>query len=447
MTMDPGFLWGAATAAYQVEGAVSEDGRAPSIWDTFSHTPGKIERGETGDVACDHYHRLEEDVDLLADLGVNAYRFSISWPRVIPDGTGAPNIKGLGFYTELVDRLVDKGIAPVPTLYHWDLPQALEAQGGWRNRETAVAFARYAALCAESLGDKVMQWATLNEPWCSAFVGHWHGRHAPGRRNIEEAFVVAHHLLVAHGWAVESMRAVRPHGRYGIVLNSLPYRPAPGVDFKAVGAAIETLDEIGTGMFYGGVMSGEYPKSLLGLSPELAAAIQPNDMTSIAFPLDWLGVNYYSDTLLVPSDEQGFVYPFVTGVSASLPENPTEMGWALTPHGLTDFLVMLHDRFPSLPPLYVTENGAAYDDPATSDGRICDDRRIDYLSTHIDAVAAASAAGVDLGGYFVWSLLDNFEWSYGYRMRFGLIHVDFETLKRTKRDSFFWYRDRIAASG
>ena len=444
MTEASDFLWGVATAAYQIEGAVAEGGRGPSIWDTFSHTPGRTERGATGDVACDHYRRVEQDVDLMRALGVDAYRFSIAWPRVVPDGAGAVNEEGLRFYSDLVDRLVDVGIRPVPTLYHWDLPQALEDRGGWRNRETVDAFAGYAAACVEALGDRVKQWATLNEPWCSSFVGHWHGRHAPGHHDIDEAFAAAHHLLLAHGRSVEAMRELRPECTYGIVLNSLPYRPAAGVDPSDVGRQVEMLDAVGTGLFYGGVLTGAYPSKVFDLSKSLSDVVRPDDMRVVGAPLDWLGVNYYSDTLVVPSDEKGFVYPFVDGISTQPPERPTDMGWALTPLGLTDFLVRLNRRYEGIPPIYVTENGAAYDDPIRADGTIADSRRIAYLETHIEALEAAIEAGVDVRGYFVWSLLDNFEWSYGYRMRFGLIHVDFDTLVRTNRDSFWWYRDRIA---
>lgn len=441
----PDFTFGVATAAFQIEGAVAEDGRGPSIWDTLSHTPGRIERDDNADVACDHYHRVAEDVALMADLGIDAYRFSIAWPRIFPEGDGDPNPAGLAFYSDLVDRLIANGITPYPTLYHWDLPQPLEDRGGWRRRQTADDFARYAATCVEHLGDRVTHWATLNEPWCSAILGHWAGIHAPGHHDIDEAFVATHHLLLGHGRALTAMRNLRPHHSYGIALNANPYRPADGVDPDSIADAKQLLDDAGTGLYYDPVLTGSYPNSMIETSSALAEAVRPGDLVEIGQPLDWLGVNYYFEIGLRPSEEKGFTYPFVDGVSAVSPDAPTDMGWGVTPTGLTAFLLDIRDRVGPLPPIYITENGAAYDDPIV-DGRIADQLRIDYLRSHLAAVVAATDAGVEVAGYFVWSLLDNFEWSFGYRMRFGLVHVDFDTLKRTPRDSYFWYRDHIAAA-
>jgi beta-glucosidase len=445
-----GFLWGAATAAYQIEGAVRNEGRGPSVWDTFSHTEGKVAHGHNGDVACDHYHLMEHDVAMMADLGLQAYRFSIAWSRVMPEGRGAVNADGIAFYRRLVAALLDHGITPCPTLFHWDLPQGLEDIGGFRNRDTVAWFADYAALMVRELGGQVRMWSTFNEPWCYAYLGHASGVHAPGLTDPRAAVTVAHHQLLAHGLALQAMRAERDDLQLGIVINAQPVRsegspPAPP-------EALRTIDAIHNRWWLDATLRGEYPAELLTDYGDLADAIQPGDIARIAQPLDWIGLNYYNDILVrgLAEDEapQGMAaYPTVTGVRPSeLRPVHTDMGWPLTPEGLSNLLVRLRDEYPQLPPIYITENGAAYDDPVV-DGACHDARRIEYLHAHLQALADALDRGVDLRGYFVWSLLDNFEWALGYDKRFGLVHVDFETLVRTPRDSAHWYHEVIRRNG
>jgi beta-glucosidase len=443
------FLWGAATASYQIEGGVAADGRGPSIWDDFSHTPGKTANGDTGDVACDHYHRVDSDVALMSELGLQSYRFSISWSRVMPDGRGTVNGAGLAFYDRLVDRLLEAGIVPCPTLFHWDLPSALESIGGFRNRDTTSWFADYAALMARELGDRVSMWSTFNEPWCHAYLGHAAGYHAPGLRDDRAAVTVAHHELLAHGRAVEAMRAERDGLQLGIVINPSNVRregnpPASDDDMRRI-------DAIHNRWWFDPILTGSYPADIIDDFGQLADSIQAGDTDQIAQPLDWIGINYYFDILVrgVGDDDASNrmrAYPTVVDTTES-PVRPehTDMGWPLTPEGFTDLLVRLRDDYPALPPVYITENGCAYDDPVI-DGRCADPRRISYLDDHLRAVHAAIDAGVDVRGYFQWSLMDNFEWALGYDKRFGLVHVDFDSLERTPRDSAYWYRDVIKAN-
>lgn len=445
----PGFVWGAATAAYQIEGAAREGGRGRSVWDDFSHTEGKIARGHTGDVACDHYHRMDDDVALMAELGLDSYRFSISWSRVMPDGRGRVNPEGLAFYHRLVERLLERDIVPCPTLFHWDLPSGLEEIGGFRNRDTCSWFADYAALMAQELGDRVTMWSTFNEPWCYAYLGHAAGVHAPGLRDPRAAVAVAHHQLLAHGYAIQAMRSERAGLRLGIVINPSPIRsegsPAAGDDL------VDLVDGIHNRWWFDGVLRGEYPADVLDRFGPLADVVQPGDLRHVAEPLDWIGVNYYFDILLRgvrPDDTAPPLpqYPTVGGIRESdLRPAHTDMGWPITPDGFTELLVRLRDDYPNLPPVYVTENGCAYDDPVVA-GRCADPRRIEYLDLHLRALADAIDEGVDVRGYYLWSLMDNFEWAAGYDRRFGLVHVDFETLERTWRDSAHWYRDVIAAN-
>ena len=441
-----GFLWGAATAAYQIEGAAHEGGRGPSVWDDFSHTEGKVANGDTGDVACDHYHRLEEDVAIMADLGLTAYRFSISWSRVLPDGRGKPNAEGLAFYHRLVELLLANDIVPCATLFHWDLPSALEEHGGFRNRDTVGWFADYATLMARELGDRVTMWSTFNEPWCYAFLGHAAGVHAPGLRDDRAAITVAHHEQLAHGLALQAMRAERDGLELGVVINATNVKsegtpPAPQ-------DALRRIDAIQNRWWFDPIFKGAYPADILEDFGDLADAIQPGDVEHIAQPLDWLGINYYFDGLfrgLADEDPTPRVraYPTATGVTqAPLREVHTDMGWPITPEGFTELLVRVHDDYPNHPPIYITENGCAYDDPVV-DGRCADPRRIDYLDLHLRALKDAIDAGVDVRGYFQWSLLDNFEWAFGYDKRFGIVHVDFDTQQRTLRDSAHWYREVI----
>jgi beta-glucosidase len=445
-----GFLWGAATASYQIEGAAREGGRGQSVWDTFSHTEGKVAKGDTGDVACDHYHRVESDVAMMADLGLRSYRFSIAWPRVMPDGRGRVNAEGLAFYHRLVELLLDNDITPCATLFHWDLPQGLEDIGGFRNRDTVSWFADYAALMARELGDRVTMWSTFNEPWCYAYLGHVGGYHAPGLVDAKAGVTVAHHEQLAHGLALQAMRSERDGLALGVVINPSPVRsegsPAAEPD------EIRKIDGIHNRWWFDSILKGAYPDDILDDLGPLADAIQHGDNEQIAQPLDWMGINYYFDMLvrgLRPDDTADRMrnYPTVTR-TAQADERPvhTDMGWPITPDGFTELLVRLHSDYPNMPPIYITENGCAYDDPVIA-GRCADPRRIEYLDLHLRAVKDAIDEGVDIRGYYQWSLMDNFEWALGYDKRFGLVHVDFDTLERTPKDSAYWYREVINRNG
>ncbi|MFF2078258.1 glycoside hydrolase family 1 protein [Kitasatospora sp. NPDC058162] len=456
------FLWGAATAAYQIEGAVDVDGRTPSIWDTFSRTPGRTAGGDTGDRATEHYHRYRQDVRLMSELGLGAYRFSVSWPRVQPTGRGPAVERGLDFYRRLVDELLEHGIEPAVTLYHWDLPQDLEDIGGWPNRNTAERFADYATLVAEALGDRVGIWTTLNEPWCSAFLGYGSGVHAPGRADWTAALRAAHHLNLGHGRAVEALRAALPRqARIAVSLNLHEVRPLTGS--AADREAARRIDAVGNRVFTGPMLDGEYPADLLLDTARLVdwgELIHEGDLATIARPIDVLGVNYYNPTVASALPEgpapgaatasdaghgDGAQSPFAGCADVLFHRAPgprTEMGWPIDPTGLTDLLLRLHREHPGLP-LMVTENGAAFDDRVTPEGAVHDPQRIDYLRGHLDAVRGAIAAGVDVRGYFLWSLMDNFEWAYGYGKRFGLYYVDYDTQARTAKDSARWYAEVI----
>ncbi|WP_030543361.1 GH1 family beta-glucosidase [Streptomyces albus] len=448
----PGFLWGTATAAYQIEGAADLDGRTPSIWDTFSRTPGKVRNGDTGDVATDHYHRWREDVATMADLGVGAYRFSISWPRVQPTGRGPALQKGLDFYRRLTDELLEKGIQPVATLYHWDLPQDLEDAGGWPQRETSHRFADYAALAAEALGDRVRTWTTLNEPWCSAFLGYGSGVHAPGRTDQVAALRAAHHLNLGHGLAVQALRAGTPAGtKVSVTLNLHHVRPL--TDSAEDADAVRRIDGVANRVFTGPMLHGAYPADTLADTAHLTdwSFVRDGDTAAIRQPLDFLGVNYYTPTLVSAADGSGAhrsdghgaspysPWPGGDRVAFHLPPgDTTAMGWAVDPSGLYDLLLRVREDAPGLP-LMITENGAAFDDYAGPDGEVRDPGRIGYLHGHLDAVHRAIEAGVDVRGYFLWSLLDNFEWGYGYSKRFGAVYVDYPTGTRTPKSSARWY--------
>ncbi|WFE47515.1 GH1 family beta-glucosidase [Verrucosispora sp. WMMD1129] len=448
-----GFVWGSATAAYQIEGAAKEDGRGPSIWDTYSHTPGRTLNGDTGDVAADHYHRWADDLDQVAALGLGAYRFSIAWPRVQPGGSGALNQAGVDFYSRLVDRLLELGIRPVATLYHWDLPQELEDAGGWPARDTAARFADYAEKIVGSLGDRVHTWTTFNEPWCSAYLGYASGVHAPGRTEPAAALAAVHHLNLAHGLAGRVIRDLAPAAQLSVTLNLHVIRPASGSAADA--DAARRIDALANRAFLGPMLDGAYPADLLADTAAVTdwSFVRDGDEATAAVPLDVLGVNYYSTTLVrawdgvsPKSDADGHGRSAHSAWVGSeqvefLPQpGPyTAMGWNIEPAGLTELLLRLHREYPDQP-LMITENGAAFDDVVSPDGTIHDDRRIDYLHRHIAATHDAMAAGTDVRGYFVWSLLDNFEWAYGYDRRFGIIRVDYETQQRTWKDSAHWYR-------
>ena len=437
------FRWGVATAAYQIEGAVAEDGRTPSIWDTFSRVPGAVVNGDTGDQACDHYHRSDEDVALMADLGVGWYRFSVAWPRVRPDG-GPTNPAGLAFYDRLVDQLLARGIEPWLTLYHWDLPQALEDAGGWTQRDTAERFAEYAVTTHDALGDRVSVWSTHNEPWCAAFLGYSAGVHAPGRRDGADGLRAAHHLLLGHGLATTELRA-RGADTLGITLNLTVADPADPDDPADVDAA-RRVDALQNRVFLDPITRAEYPQDLLDDTEHLGwtDVVLDGDLETIAAPIDVLGVNYYHGDSVTArfGDGRTGSSPFVgSQVSTTIRDLPlTAMGWEVQPEGLTRLLLRLHEEHPDLP-LVVTENGAAYDDVVGPDGTVDDPDRLAYIADHLRAVHAARAAGADVRGYFAWSLLDNFEWAEGYARRFGLVHVDYASQRRTPKASARWYAE------
>ncbi len=432
------FVWGVATAAYQIEGAVAEDGRGTSIWDTFSRTPGKVLNGDTGDVACDHYHRWREDLALLRDLGVGAYRFSIAWPRILPTGSGAPNAAGLDWYERLVEALLENGIQPWVTLYHWDLPQPLEAAGGWPERATADAFATYAEVVARRLGDRVHTWITLNEPWCSAFLGYHVGVHAPGRRDPRLGLAASHTLLLAHGRAVEALRSTIPGARVGIVLNPTHVEPASDADADL--AAARRVDGYHNRWFLDPLYGRGYPVDMLDHFADQFAPPPDEDLDEIAAPTDFLGVNYYRPTIARadPTDT------FLGAASVQRPDEAvTVMDWIVRPSGLRQLLVRLDRDYP-VGSLAVTENGAAYADAPPVDGRLHDPERTLYIADHVAAVGQAVDDGVPVMAYFAWSLLDNFEWAQGFSNRFGLVYVDYATQRRILKDSGRWYRGLIA---
>jgi beta-glucosidase len=450
-----GFVLGSATAAYQVEGAFDEDGRGPSIWDTFSHTPGKTLNGDTGDVADDHYHRVEADLDLMQRMGLEAYRFSIAWSRIQPSGSGRVNERGIGFYSRLVDGLLARGIHPIATLYHWDLPQALEDRGGWPERDTALRFAEYAGLVGEALGDRVAVWTTLNEPWCAAFLGYGSGGHAPGRTSDVSALMAAHHLMLGHGLALGELRHVvtRPETQYSITLN---FHALRGTDDSSP-EAIRRIDALGNRSFTGPLLHGAYPDDLLDDTREVTdwSFVRAGDLDDIHQPIDFLGVNFYSTQTVRMWDGRsakatndghrdvgGSPWPGSRDVEFLEQPGPyTAMGWNIAPDAFEQLLVSLHEEFPDLP-LIITENGAAFGD-VEIDGRVHDADRVDYLRRHFTAAHRAMARGVDVRGYLVWSFMDNFEWSYGYSKRFGIVRVNYETQERTIKDSGLWFSDLI----
>ncbi|CCH29902.1 GH1 family beta-glucosidase [Actinosynnema sp. NPDC047251] len=442
MEFPKGFLWGAATAAFQVEGATAVDGRTKSIWDEFCEVPGAVVGGHTGEPAADHYRRVDEDVRLMAGLGLQAYRFSVAWPRVRPDG-GRVNQAGLDFYSRLVDRLLEAGIQPWPTLYHWDLPQALEERGGWAGRATSYRFADFAESVAGALGDRVENWTTVNEPWCSAFLGYAAGVHAPGRREPEAAVAAVHHLLLGHGLATEVIRGTSAGAKVGITLNLYPIIAADP-ESPADVDAVRRLDGLQNRIFLEPLLLGRYPEDVVAdLEPHgFAGHLQDGDLEIVSAPLGQLGVNYYAEHFV--SGAAGPAVPgspwvgaeHVTFPSRGLPR--TDMGWEVEPAGLTKVLVRVNRDYPSIP-LYVTENGAAYRDVVAADGEVYDPERLRYLESHLRAAHAAIEAGVDLRGYFAWSLMDNFEWAEGYAKRFGIVHVDYDTQVRTPKMSAMWY--------
>ncbi|MER5309397.1 GH1 family beta-glucosidase [Streptomyces sp. NPDC002773] len=445
-----GFRWGTATAAYQIEGAAAEDGRTPSIWDTFSRTPGKVRNGDTGDIAADHYHRVDEDVALMKRLGVTDYRFSVAWPRVQPTGRGPAVRKGLDFYRRLADRLLDAGIRPVATLYHWDLPQELEDAGGWPHRETAFRFAEYAGIMADALGDRVATWTTLNEPWCAAFLGYGNGVHAPGRTSALASLRAAHHLNLAHGLAARALRGVLPgSSEVSLTLNLHAVRALSAAP-EDVDAA-RRIDAVANRVFLDPVFHGRLPEDLVRDTASVTdwSFVRDGDLATAAAPLDSLGINYYSPSVVAAGTSES-PSPWA-GAEQHVRFEPapgprTAMDWPVDATGLHELLVRLRDELPGVP-LVITENGAAYEDYADPSGQVKDPERVAYLHAHLAAVHRALADGADVRGYFVWSLLDNFEWAYGYSKRFGIVHVDFATQRRTLKDSARWYAEVIARGG
>jgi beta-glucosidase len=420
-----GFTWGVATASYQIEGATHADGRLPSIWDTFSAVPGKVLNGDTGEVACDHYHRWQSDVDLIASLGVDAYRLSTAWPRVM-DEHGQPNRKGLDFYKRLLDRLEAKGLQRFVTLYHWDLPQHLEDRGGWLNRDTAYRFADYADLMSRELSGHVTAWCTLNEPWCSAYLGYGNGHHAPGLADGRYATQAMHHLLLGHGLALQALEANDPGAQRGLVANI--GRGTSDRDTPADQDAARLYELQHNDWILGPLLKREYPADLFRLWPGTEPLVLAGDMDIIGRKMDFLGINYYFRSNLHSDGAHGFVDVPLEGVER------TQMGWEVYPQGLQDLLIDFKARYANLPPVYITENGMASDDQVVN-GAVIDTQRIAFLNGHFAAVAGAMEAGVDVRGYFVWSLMDNYEWAYGYERRFGIVHVDYDTQLRTPKQS------------
>jgi beta-glucosidase len=449
LTFPPGFLWGAATAAYQIEGSTTVDGRGPSIWDTFAHTPGRVLGGDTGDVAAEHYREFRSDVALMAELGLPAYRFSVSWPRVQPGGRGAANPAGLDHYERLVDELLEHGIVPVLTLYHWDLPQELEDLGGWGARDTASRFAEYSRLVAERIGDRVPMWTTLNEPWCAAFLGYASGEHAPGHTDPALALRAAHHLLLAHGLGTSALRAALPStAQVSITLNLSAVMP--GATSAEATDAVRRIDGLANRLFLDPLFRGHYPSDVLRDTSALTdwSFVEDRDLAVVSQPLDTLGINYYAPTLVDAGEPKEGPSPWPACEHVRFVDQPgptTAMGWAIDAQGLRAVVHRLHEEYSPIP-LMITENGAAFDDQLAPDG-VRDHERISYLHDHLTVVHQAIESGVDLRGYFVWSLLDNFEWAYGYSKRFGIVHVDYPTQRRVWKDSAYWYRQVITTNG
>lgn len=434
------FVWGAATAAYQIEGSPLADGAGPSIWHRFAHTPGNVRSGDTGEVACDHYHRWREDVDLMRELGLRAYRFSIAWPRVLPEGTGAVNEAGIGFYDRLVDALCEAGVAPFVTLYHWDLPGALQDLGGWANRDCASWFADYAAVVFARLGDRVTRWITLNEPSVSAHEGYVRGRHAPGMKDVWAGLAASHHLNLAHAGAVAAFRASGGPGEIGITLATSAIHPASGRDPDVAAAA--RVDAYANRIHLDPLFRGEYPEPITEWFRDAWPHARAGDLEAVAAPIDFVGVNYYSSAVVESASGRGLLH--ARRVDRGLPK--TEMGWDIDPAGLHDVLVRIRDDYAD-PAIYITENGAAFPDAPDPSGEVHDDARTAYIDAHLREVHRAISDGVRVRGYFVWSLLDNFEWAYGYSKRFGIVYVDYPTQTRTVKQSGRRYAGVIRSGG
>ena len=433
------FVFGVATASYQIEGASKADGRKPSIWDAFSNMPGRVYGRHNGDVACDHYHRWEEDLDLIKEMGVSAYRFSIAWPRIIPDGTGRINEKGLDFYDKLIDGLKDRGIKAFATLYHWDLPLTLMGEGGWTARSTAHAFQRYAKVVMARLGDRLDAVATFNEPWCSVWLSHLYGVHAPGEKNMDAALHALHYTNLAHGLGIDAIRQVAPQVPAGLVLNA--HEVIPGSGSEADKAAVERAFQFHNGVFFGPVFKGEYPAAFLSALGDRMPDIKDGDMEIIHQKLDWWGLNYYTPMRVADDPTPGADFP-ATVDAPPVSTVKTDIGWEVYAPALKSLVEGLYDRY-ELPVCYITENGACYN-MEVENGEVDDQPRLDYYAEHLSVVADLIKEGYPMRGYFAWSLMDNFEWAQGYKMRFGLVHVDYDTQVRTIKKSGKWYSELAA---
>ncbi len=435
------FTYGVATAAFQIEGATNLDGRCESIWDRFCRTPGKVLNDDHGDIACDHYHRVEQDLDLIQSLGVDAYRFSIAWPRIEPS-PDTWNEAGFAFYERIINGLIERGIKPYLTLYHWDLPQYLEEKGGWINRETAYRFAVYAQKVVARFGDRVTAYATFNEPWCSAFLGYRFGNHAPGLQSDRLGFQAAHHLLLAHGLALPALREYAPNAEHGIVLNFTPNYPL--TDSKQDQQAASFADEEHSHWFLQPLLTGSYPKSIIEQHPEWVPTQLDEDLVIIARDIDFLGINFYTRQVVSASDQEDYniISPQVDG-SMQL----TDIGWEVFPQALTELLQGFKKRYSNLPPIIITENGAADNTSPNENGEVIDSMRVAYYNDHLNALHNAIESGVNISGYFAWSLMDNFEWAEGYSQRFGIVYVDYETQKRTIKHSGYCWQEFLNKRG
>jgi beta-glucosidase len=429
--------WGTATASYQIEGAIHEDGRGPSIWDTFCATPGKVKNGDSGEIACDSYHRIEEDVAIMKDLGINFYRFSVAWPRIFPTGTGEVNQKGLEYYHKLVDELLKNEIEPMVTLYHWDLPQALQDKGGWNNRETIDAFVQYAEVMFKELSGKVNKWITFNEPWCVSFLSNFIGAHAPGFRDLQLAVNVAHHLHVAHGRTVQKFRELGLGGEIGLAPNTTWLEPFSNKeeDIEACRRGVGEFVE----WFFDPVFKGTYPQFMVDWFSQkgVHVPILEGDMEDIHQPIDFVGINFYTGSVARYKENYGLL----DVEQVDMGYQKTDIGWNIYPEGFYKLLTYVTEQYGQIP-IYITENGSCYNDEPI-DGRVKDEGRISYLKQHLTSLKRSMDSGVNIKGYITWSLMDNFEWAEGYSMRFGIVFVNYKTLERIKKDSFYWYKQTI----
>lgn len=438
-----GFLWGTATSSFQIEGAWNEDGKGESIWDRYSHTPGQVLHNDNGDVACDHYHRWEEDLRLVRDLGANTYRFSISWPRILPEGTGQVNQKGLDFYSRLVDRLLEYNIQPNVTLYHWDLPQALDDRGGWLARDSVQWFSDYAEVVFKHLGDRVPMWATINEPWVIAFLGYAFGNMAPGYQDQTKGYQVAHHLLTAHANAVQKFKMLGCPGKIGIVLNNSHHLPASEREEDV--QAARRMDDHLNHLFYKPLFDGEYPPALMDWLGRSAPQVEAGDLSLIKNSADFVGINYYSSNVICYNQDGGLLKTGRSPISSQM-FGHTAIHWGIYPEGLTRFLLEVKDKYRN-PEIYITENGAAVDDHADANGFVLDRGRIAYIRAHLLAVRDAIDLGANVKGYYIWSMMDNFEWASGYSPRFGIVRVDYPTQRRTPKASYHWFKEVASTNG